>query len=74
MSFTKENTKLSVKLYAKPSSAIKLQRKRKTTAAAATAEEENVSTSVQDSLINENFMDPTDTNYQQFLKEIKEGF
>ena len=25
-------------------------------------------------LINENFTDPTDTDYQQFLKEIKEGF
>ncbi len=25
-------------------------------------------------LIDENFTDPTDTEYQQFLKEIKEGF
>ena len=25
-------------------------------------------------LINENFTDPTDTDYQQFLKEIEEGF
>ena len=25
-------------------------------------------------LIDENFTDPTDTDYQQFLKEIKEGF
>ncbi|SRR6266545_5151073 len=25
-------------------------------------------------LIDENFTDPTDTNYQQFLKEIEEGF
>jgi len=25
-------------------------------------------------LINENFTDPMDTEYQQFLKEIEEGF